>query len=215
MKSQTNGGNYYGNGYQDMNRYLEDNGFPVVYSDMPQYSSNMPVTNTNNAGDNVNTGNPYMNADAYPACSENNVNYQYSSNSAYYGPVALPAGKVPHIPTPKEIIFCRRMCTISLILYVLGHLAFIFQSIIFPFFIEESGYFFNYLPLGLVFELLFCIPAIVLMIIARAKYHKNVFAKVLMWVYVGLAIAESIGFFVAAIFSAFHMVCDAFMSCPG
>ena len=78
------------------------------------------------------------------------------------------------------------LCTISVLLYFVGPLA-IFIIALFSSLISRS--------LGSIISALSGatrIAAIVLMIVARVKYPNNTFAKVLMWIYIGLAILAAI-----------------------
>jgi len=75
------------------------------------------------------------------------------------------------------------LCTISLLCYFIGPILLFLISLCLSF-ISKS--------LGSVFNILISAPriaAIVLMIVARVKYPKNTFAKVLMWIYIGIIIA--------------------------
>ena len=106
--------------------------------------------------------------------------------------VAPVAPNQPKTKTPEDEL-ANKLCIISLICYfaptvlgtVLSPLLGIFEDTL-----ENSitGNIFI-LPIGAILALA-PIAAIVLMIIARVKAPKNTFAKVLMWVYIGLFILK-------------------------
>lgn len=73
------------------------------------------------------------------------------------------------------------LCIISLLCYFVGPIIFFLVSVVLALLSKTLGTIFNVLvgaPR---------IAGIVLMIVARIKYPKNTFAKVLMWIYIGFA----------------------------
>ena len=61
---------------------------------------------------------------------------------------------------------------------------------------------------------LISIAALVLMIVARVKYPKNVFAKVLMWVYIAIIIVYVVGFIIS-VFACSMAFATCVSSCRG
>ena len=76
------------------------------------------------------------------------------------------------------------LCVLSLLLYFLAPIIFIVIDIVLALLLENANY------LGVSgFSVLCRLAGFILMIVARVKYPNNMFAKVLMWIYIALIIA--------------------------
>ena len=76
------------------------------------------------------------------------------------------------------------LCVLSLLLYFLAPIIFIVIDIVLALLLENANY------LGVSgFSVLCRLAGFILMIVARVKYPNNIFAKVLMWIYIALIIA--------------------------
>lgn len=92
-----------------------------------------------------------------------------------------------YIPTPtptpeEENAAANKLCIFSLLSYFAAPIVFLLLDIILSLVLQTSTFVFT------AFSSVARVAGIVLMIIARVKYPKNTFAKVLMWLYIGLAI---------------------------
>lgn len=119
--------------------------------------------------------------------------YPYAQQPYGQPPYGQPYGQIPYAQqpyaqqaggeTPEEKKNANRLCIISLVLYLSPIIWGLFNS---------RGF-------GLISGAC-SIAAIVLMIVARVKYPKNTFAKVLMWIYIAFFILGVITLILAWIF---------------
>lgn len=149
---------------------------------------------------------PYLQlSQGYPGYNQAPGMYQQPASS-----FAVPSKKTP-VYTPEQVRKARILCIASLIFYVAPRLLMAIASIFTPY---MSAIFFSkqsnaspFYSLSSIFyivaELLSVgcqIAAIVLMIIARVKYPKFLFAKILMWVYIALTILAILAIILIALF---------------
>ena len=136
--------------------------------------------------DNNETNNPYtQTVEVAPQATQ-------TDNAPQTAPADITPQHVPASEVPEPKSYEKLLCFLSLGLYVFGPTA---SGI--PMYIVESmnlqsdvsSPIFSVLSS---FGSVTYIAAWVLMIIARVKYKKSVFAKVLMWVYIGMLVAAVI-----------------------
>ena len=90
------------------------------------------------------------------------------------------------------------LCVLSLLLYFLAPIIFIVIDIVLALLLENANY------LGVSgFSVLCRLAGFILMIVARVKYPNNMFAKVLMWIYIGLLAAGLIGVILLVVMCAY------------
>lgn len=132
-----------------------------------------------------------------------NQSYTNYGQANYNQPVHIPP-KNKQEYTPEQKRLATKLCVISLILYIAPHLAYLLTGIvtyvteaytsISTTYTSYDSYDTAAIASLLIFGLAFMsnIAGIVLMIIARVKFPKFTFAKVLMWVYIGITILVAI-----------------------
>lgn len=143
---------------------------------------------------------------------ENNQN-PYEQIVGVQQPVEIQQPQKTEYYTPEEKAKAKLLCIISLILFVapeaVSFLISLVRDMVFiPSSISTTTDVMENIILSLGMASL--IAAYVLMIVARVKYPKYVFAKVLMWVYIALFIATVIAAIIGLVM--LYIVCS---SCAG
>ncbi len=87
------------------------------------------------------------------------------------------------------------MCILSLLLYIAAPVVLYLIDMIISFTLDKGFTFFS------AFSSLSHLAGLALMIVARVKYPKNTFAKVLMWIYIGLMLLSIVIVIVIIIFA--------------
>jgi len=124
---------------------------------------------------------------------------------------AAPKKATPY--TPEQTKKAKLLCFLSLGMYVgpyilsliYGYIVDAFSNINTDYSTYHSSYRASYLIFAF-FVFALNIAGIVLMIVARAKYPKYTFAKVLMWVYIGITVATVLAGIALALF--FYYLCS-------
>ena len=151
--------------------------------------------------------------DPYSQINPYSTPYQGSAYTQPGSPV-IPLSKIKEpVYTPEQVKKARTLCITSLLLYVSPYIYYIIMLMFGSAFnVTRFRYSFYgsgmdvFIGISAIVILLTHLAGIVLMIIARASYPKFTFAKVLMWIYIGITIAIAV--VVGLTFAFFYYLCS-------
>lgn len=217
---------------------MDNNQTPVVSpTQVEQPSPYSPQVQPQNPAQNP-ASTPYPMQGQYVEQSPYSAQAQYQQQNMYQPQVLVPQGQQQAMAqqpeasqtdkknaefTPEDRATAKKLCIISLCCYCAPAVAYLISYLISM--ATDVAYLGSYGTIenavSHVLEVITGISSIgviaayVLMIVARVKFPKSVFAKVLMWVYIGMFIMEVVSAILLIVFVWVACSACAGASCPG